>query len=74
MQDGPSTTSYPQEVELEIDGKQVRIIDTPGLSWHSPSDLSDEGRERLRAQDILLRNRGRIERLKDPGPVGQLFL
>ncbi|KAI0959303.1 hypothetical protein AcW1_004162 [Taiwanofungus camphoratus] len=69
MQDGPSTTSYPQEVELEIDGKQVRIIDTPGLSWHSPSDLSDEGRERLRAQDILLRNRGRIERLKDPGPV-----
>ena len=35
------------------------FIDTPGLSWQ-PSD------ETHRAQDILLRNKGRIDRLKDP--------
>ncbi|KAH8829794.1 GNL3L/Grn1 putative GTPase-domain-containing protein [Flagelloscypha sp. PMI_526] len=38
---------------------QLRFIDTPGISWETTI---------LRARDILLRNRGRIDRLKDPLP------
>ncbi|OCH95890.1 hypothetical protein OBBRIDRAFT_441971 [Obba rivulosa] len=68
-QEGPTTTTHPQEVSTEIDGRQFRIIDTPGLSWHSPSVEDAQEHERLRASDILLRNKGRIERLKDPAPV-----
>ncbi|OBZ71764.1 Guanine nucleotide-binding protein-like NSN1 [Grifola frondosa] len=68
-QDGPTTTRHPQEVTLEIDGKPIRLIDTPGLSWLPAPDASAEELERQRARDILLRNRGRIERLKDPGPL-----
>ncbi|KAH9843741.1 uncharacterized protein C8Q71DRAFT_12337 [Rhodofomes roseus] len=67
--DGPTTTAYPQEVSLELEGKAVRIIDTPGLAWLAPDDLSAEDLERIRARDILQRNRGRVERLKDPAPV-----
>ncbi|KAH9938725.1 GNL3L/Grn1 putative GTPase-domain-containing protein [Fomitopsis serialis] len=68
-QDGPTTTAYPQETSLETEGKRVRIIDTPGLAWQTPSELSADELERLRARDILQRNRGKVERLKDPAPV-----
>ncbi|KAH9950048.1 hypothetical protein B0H21DRAFT_21208 [Amylocystis lapponica] len=67
--DGPTTTTHAQEVTLEIDGKQLRLVDTPGLSWLPAPDQSEEEIERTRARDILLRSRGRIERLKDPVPV-----
>ncbi|EMD40973.1 hypothetical protein CERSUDRAFT_111546 [Gelatoporia subvermispora B] len=68
-QEGPSTTTHPQEVTLELSGKQLRIIDTPGLLWHpSPNEDSLE-LERIRASDILIRSKGRIERLKDPSLV-----
>ncbi|EED77903.1 predicted protein [Postia placenta Mad-698-R] len=66
--DGPTTTIYPQEVSLDVDGKQVRLIDTPGLAWQAV-DESPGVRERSRARDILTRSRGRIERLKDPASV-----
>ncbi|KAI9063457.1 P-loop containing nucleoside triphosphate hydrolase protein [Trametes sanguinea] len=67
--DTPTTTTHPQEVTLELEGKEVRIIDTPGLSWHPVEGASEEERNRTRARDVLLRNRGRVERLKDPAPV-----
>ncbi|KAI0751234.1 hypothetical protein C8Q80DRAFT_1097952 [Daedaleopsis nitida] len=68
--DTPTTTTHPQEVTVELEGgSSVRVIDTPGLSWHPVDDSSPEDTARLRARDILLRNRGRIERLKDPSPV-----
>ncbi|KAH9894117.1 hypothetical protein C8Q73DRAFT_826613 [Cubamyces lactineus] len=67
--DSPTTTTHPQEVTLELDDKQVRLIDTPGLSWQPVEDASEEDRNRTRARDVLLRSRGRIERLKDPSPV-----
>ena len=68
-QEGPTTTTHPQEVALELGGKQLRIIDTPGLSWHPASTADAQELERIRASDILLRNKGRIERLKDPSSV-----
>ena len=67
--DSPTTTTHPQEVSLELEDKQVRLIDTPGLSWQPVEDASEEDRNRTRAKDVLLRSRGRIERLKDPSPV-----
>ncbi|KAI0366432.1 P-loop containing nucleoside triphosphate hydrolase protein [Pilatotrama ljubarskyi] len=67
--DAPTTTTHPQEVALELEGKQVRLIDTPGLSWLPVEDAEPEDLGRIRARDILLRNRGRIDRLKDPSPV-----
>lgn len=51
---------------LELDGKPVVIIDTPGLAWQP---CEEEVRERRRAQDVLLRNKGRLDRLKDPMPA-----
>lgn len=66
----PTTTPYALEATLELDGKPVVFIDTPGLAWHpSEGDASPEDRARLRAQDILLRNKGRIDHLKDPIPA-----
>ncbi|KAH8113291.1 GNL3L/Grn1 putative GTPase-domain-containing protein [Phellopilus nigrolimitatus] len=63
---GPSTTERPLEVALEHDGKQIHLIDTPALAWERPSDLDGDAAAKLRAQDMLLRNKGRIERAKDP--------
>ncbi|KAG6918214.1 hypothetical protein DXG01_015807 [Tephrocybe rancida] len=64
---GPTTTELPQEVVMEAAGKQIRLIDTPGLSWEV--DETAENLEAIRARDILLRSKGRIDRLKDPTSV-----
>ncbi|KAG6864206.1 hypothetical protein C0991_011570 [Blastosporella zonata] len=66
---GPRTTELPQEVVVEAAGKQIRLIDTPGLSWEV--DETAENLDALRARDILLRSKGRIDRLKDPTSVVQ---
>ncbi|KAF8897148.1 hypothetical protein BD779DRAFT_353539 [Infundibulicybe gibba] len=62
---GPTTTILPHEVILEASGRQIRIIDTPGLIWDT--DPTVEGLDDIRARDILIRSKGRIDRLKDPG-------
>ncbi|KAG7096608.1 hypothetical protein E1B28_004025 [Marasmius oreades] len=63
---GPTTTYLPQEVTIDVNGFSIRIIDTPGFSWEF--DKTAEDAARLRCHDILIRNRGRIDRLKDPSP------
>lgn len=65
----PTTTPHALEVTLELNGKPVVFIDTPGLAWQFPEDASPEDRARHRAQDVLLRNKGRIDHLKDPKPA-----
>ncbi|KAF5357661.1 hypothetical protein D9758_007467 [Tetrapyrgos nigripes] len=68
---GPTTTVLPQEVTLDIEGKIIQVIDTPGLMWEVDKTAHDA--EKIRARDILLRNKGRIDRLKDPSScVAQL--
>jgi nuclear GTP-binding protein len=57
-----------------VSGKQIRLIDTPGLSWKASSDESTDEHDLLRARDILLRNKGRIDRLKDPAFACSFFL
>ena len=54
---------------LELYGKPVLFIDTPGLAWEHSDDDDDADRARRRAQDVLLRNKGRIDHLKDPIPA-----
>ncbi|EAU82462.2 GTP-binding protein [Coprinopsis cinerea okayama7 len=64
---GPTTTELPQEVTLESNGQSLRIIDTPGVSFIYETDDGLSG-SLARGRDILLRSRGRIDRLKDPSP------
>lgn len=71
---GPTTTELPQEVTLEFEDQKIIFIDTPGLSFISKGDEDGEDGldgtvlEKYRARDILLRSKGRIDRLKDPNP------
>lgn len=53
---------------LELNGVSIVFIDTPGLTWQRSEEAPPEENER-RAQDVLLRNKGRIDRLKDPLPA-----
>ncbi|KAI5825494.1 P-loop containing nucleoside triphosphate hydrolase protein [Schizophyllum commune Tattone D] len=67
---GPTTTEVPHEVTLN---EKVTIVDTPGLSW-VPLPPDDETANVVRARDILMRNKGRIDRLKDPEPAVDHFV
>ena len=62
---GPTTTELPQEVSLNVNGATITFIDSPGLSF-VPEDDFDSLQHQNRARDILLRCKGRIDRLKDP--------
>ena len=65
----PSTTTSAQEVVATMPGnaaRRVRFIDTPGLQFVRAASLTEEEREGMRTRDVLLRCRGRIDRLKDP--------
>ena len=59
---------YPQEVAVKSEGQSIRLIDTPGLFWEYPEGASKDDAAVLKARDILLRSRGRIDHLKDPLP------
>lgn len=65
----PTTTPHALEVTLELNGVSILFIDTPGLVWQPSEEVPPEERERRRAHDVLLRNKGRIDRLKDPLPA-----
>ena len=54
---------------LELDGASMLFIDTPGLARQPLEEAPSEEKARRRAQDVLLRNKGRIDRLKDPLPA-----
>ena len=62
---GPTTTELPQEVSLDVNGATITFIDSPGLSF-VPEEHVDPLKHQNRARDILLRCKGRIDRLKDP--------
>ncbi|KAA1466062.1 hypothetical protein DENSPDRAFT_830806 [Dentipellis sp. KUC8613] len=68
---GPTTTVHAQETTLDLNGKHIRLIDTPGIAWQRDGDASQapEDAERTRARDILLRSKGKLDRLKDPEPA-----
>ena len=45
------------------------MIDTPGLFWETEERTL--GRENIRVRDILLRAKGRMDRMKDPTLTGK---
>ncbi|WWC58751.1 uncharacterized protein I303_101295 [Kwoniella dejecticola CBS 10117] len=77
-------TKAPVEVEIEVGGEKVRIIDTPGWEYAEDDDEEDEDEEdddeeisaekwdalesRL-AGDLLRRNLGRVDKVKDALPL-----
>ncbi|KAN0097823.1 GNL3L/Grn1 putative GTPase domain containing protein [Tylopilus felleus] len=66
---GPSTTTSALEVVATMRGndvRRIRFIDTPGLQFARAASLTEQEREAKRARDVLLRCRGRVDRLKDP--------
>ncbi|KAJ4000516.1 hypothetical protein F5050DRAFT_1804004 [Lentinula boryana] len=67
----PTTTTMPQENNLQLEGRSLRFIDTPGFLWKTPA--TSLVKDDARARDILMRNKGRIDRSKDPlSPVAHL--
>jgi hypothetical protein len=61
-----------------VKGRPIRVIDTPGISWATDAPAAEEDSdsaeniENIRARDILMRSKGRIDRLKDPIVAGEL--
>jgi nuclear GTP-binding protein len=60
---------------LEFEDQKILFIDTPGLSFISKGEDNEDKDpvdgmvvEECRARDILLRSKGRVDRLKDPNP------
>lgn len=44
---------------------QFVLIDTPALSWGAAEDIDEDEVIQQRARDVLVRNKGRIDRAKD---------
>ena len=61
--------SASQEQDVIRHFVKIRVIDTPGLAFAAPTEPVQT--EETRARDILLRSRGRVDRLKEPVPVGE---
>jgi len=55
---------------MELGGRQVRWIDTPGLVWEADDTVTSA---EVRARDILLRSKGRIDRLKDTSMASEFL-
>lgn len=64
---GFSTTPYPIRVTLEANGKKVELIDTPGLLKQNTDSQSKD----IRVRDMLFRNKGKVDKVKDPLPAGK---
>lgn len=76
------TTKAPVEIEIDVDGLKIKVIDTPG--WDPVEDEKDEDEDedeqdsekwdKLEAKlsgDLLRRNLGRVDRVKDVFPLGK---
>lgn len=50
---------------------QFVLIDTPALSWGAAEDIDEDEVIQQRARDVLVRNKGRIDRAKDPITPGE---
>lgn len=63
---GPSTTERPLELTLTHNEREITLIDTPALPWEHAEDLDGGAIAKLRASDMLLRSKGRIDKAKEP--------
>ncbi|WVF70605.1 hypothetical protein IAT40_005397 [Kwoniella sp. CBS 6097] len=81
------TTKAPVEVEIDVEGEKIRIIDTPGWEYAEDDEEEDEEQddddeeeeevdpakwdqlEARLAGDLLRRNLGRVDKVKDVFPL-----
>ncbi|WWC66242.1 uncharacterized protein I206_100143 [Kwoniella pini CBS 10737] len=75
-------TKAPVEIEIDVEGEKIRIIDTPGWEYaeEDDSEEDDEDDEEIEpekwdalesklAGDLLRRNLGRVDKVKDALPL-----
>ncbi|WWD17903.1 hypothetical protein CI109_102348 [Kwoniella shandongensis] len=79
------TTKAPVEVEVDVDGEKIRVIDTPGWEYAEDDDEEEEEEEKeddeevdltkwdeletRLAGDLLRRNLGRVDKVKEVFPL-----
>lgn len=61
-----TTTPHPIRIGLEIQGHNVELIDTPGLMKQNDDLQAND----IRVRDMLFRNKGKVDKIKDPLPAG----
>lgn len=81
------TTKLPSESRIEVNGRGIRVIDTPGWDFADDDDEEEEDEDEeldeeqmkkldeLEARmtgDLLRRNLGRVDRIKDVVSLGKL--
>ncbi|KIJ37431.1 hypothetical protein M422DRAFT_260103, partial [Sphaerobolus stellatus SS14] len=59
-----TTTTRAHEVEVEVSSHKINIVDTPGVSLKNEQEYDAD----VKIQDMLLRSRGRVDKVKDPVP------
>lgn len=60
-----TTTTRAYEVDVEVASKKINVIDTPGVYLQNEEEHDDN----LKTRDMLLRSRGRVDKVKDPVPA-----
>ncbi|KAF8592744.1 hypothetical protein K439DRAFT_1626085 [Ramaria rubella] len=60
-----TTTTRAFEAQVEVRGHKINLIDTPGVTLQN----EQEPDEKFKIHDMLLRNRGRVDKVKDPVPA-----
>ncbi|KZV71396.1 hypothetical protein PENSPDRAFT_630282 [Peniophora sp. CONT] len=65
---GPSMTPYAVSLSLTLDAHTIQLIDTPGLTFSSSVAIAQRTplTESRRSADVLIRARGRLDKLHDP--------
>lgn len=60
-----TTTTRASEIPVDVAGHKISLVDTPGVSFEVEEDLD----ENLKTRDMVLRSRGRVDKVKDPVPA-----
>lgn len=65
---GATTTTQACEIEIIPQGAQAgyTLIDTPGVSFQKDGQYTPD----VKVRDMLMRRRGRVDKVKDPLPLG----
>lgn len=61
-------TTTTRAYEVDVPQKNIILIDTPGLSFHNDKKHDED----VKVRDILIRRRGRVDKVKEPIPPGVL--
>jgi nuclear GTP-binding protein len=63
---GFATTPHPIRIPFKAQEHAIELIDTPGLMRQNDDNQPKD----IRVRDMLFRNKGKVEKVKDPLPAG----